>query len=99
MGFFPHLIPFFYSEGVPKEDACVDGDYDDGNGDDGVDGEGKENACEGAICTSSSEAGDGWIIMLDPPTIKQNAFQMGAIANAYKAVTRRHPAINDTGID
>ena len=55
---------------------------EDNGGDNDDDGEGKEDACdgdEGAICTGSSQAGDGWNIMLDP-TIKQNAFQMGSIA-------------------
>ena len=65
-------------DGEGKEDACHDNAADN---DDDV--EGREDACdgdEGAICTtSSSQAGDGWNIMLEP-TIKQNAFQMGAIA-------------------
>ena len=63
-------------------------DNDDDNDDDDDDDGGQEDACagnEGAICTRSSLAGDGWNIMLDP-TINQNAFQMGPIAKdpAYK---------------
>ena len=67
-------------DGAGKGDANGDECDDDDDNDGGQ--RGQEDACdgdEGAICTSSSEAGDGWNIMLDP-TINQNAFQMGAIA-------------------
>ena len=67
--------------GDDDNDDDDDDDDNDNDNDDDDDG-GQEDACdgdEGAICTSSSLAGDGWNIMLDP-TINQNAFQMGPIA-------------------